>query len=167
MKPNTGSRVGRHGLAFVGSLALIICSGCDFGSRAGAGAEVDEDGVPIRELRRKKELEERFAEIRQRTDAKLRLEADLLTGRVSMRKAVDLFRAIQKRSPHVVWEEEEMEKQFPGLSEWERYGRSLIAFIRINPDTPDLAGRVATRLEKELDELVRVEVMPGMHESQD
>jgi len=137
-------------------MAIAAACGCGSGSTVrDDGAEGEDDSLTARERRRSEHLNEQIAEVQGRTEAKLRLEADLLHGRIPFAKAVEMFRAIQKRSPHGRRLEREMEAEFPLQSDWERYARALIAFIRANGDAPELAARIAVKMETELEEKLR------------
>jgi hypothetical protein len=113
----------------------------------------DKKNSIVTEIARKEELDQREDAIRRRRQAKEQVAKEVIARRNSLAEAIELFRALDQD-----WPENHSGPRTPedfGVSPDEWDGRAVLDSVRLVLDgRPDDAAAVASRLEKELQQLL-------------
>jgi hypothetical protein len=116
---------------------------------------VEETDSSASEAQRTGRLQAEWADVHQRWAAIRRVEEGLFTGRITLLEAARQFRNVHRSLPNPELAARYLEEHFPGKSEGEKYCRLVIAHIRGCRASSELTARLAARLERELEKLLR------------
>jgi hypothetical protein len=105
------------------------------------------------EIERAEQLDHGLEALRRCREAKAHVAAEVIAGRCSLAEAIEAFRTLDgQRLPDRI---QQFVLKDLEISEDELRGRSVLFFVRqVLADRPDEAAVVASRLEKELQQLL-------------
>ena len=105
------------------------------------------------EIARNEQLDQQEAALRRQRQAKRRVAAEVIAGRLSLAEAIEQFRALDREWPELPSAPQTAEELGISAEEWS--GRDVLYFVQlVLSDRPDEAAAVAGRLEKELQQLL-------------
>jgi hypothetical protein len=136
---------------------LTICIGALFvHSQSGwqNQASLPEDDVPSATKAPRDDLDLRLAAAHRPSEARKRIARQVLAGKLSLLQAAVRYQDLNESYDDFCWED--FRTRYPGATDDEHACRQVIEFVKIElSDHPQLSGLTVTKLEQELESLLR------------